>query len=651
MLETLRAQILNFSNFDVSNFKEYKEYGIIFVLFLLTLLFGGFFYRRLKKKAIPSSEPKADYLYMNSMVKETKNDFSHLFKTKNGFLEKKIAHNIQELAVFLEVKANQIELQRENFNLEEFISEISKKLSIKDKELNIVTNSDVSYSIITDKHILEAIFTLLSLLQFKEHNLKHAHINLLLQTKEKKLILAIDEGLSFNKHMQKVLEDSTLTPYYNPREDFYYGIYLFLLNKFVSELSGVMTINIIDKIYTVTIELPIAIEEQEGRNSLLIPKETKKELKALVVCDDKTLAQSIAHFLELYNVKVDVINKNKTLQITDFKNYDILFTNKNFLNSVFSEYLLSIKKQHPIKTVVVESPEEKNKYKENLVDFVLKKPIVQSKIYSIILELFKDSQKELFLDNSASSFSSAPALYSTQTVKKEKSSNRKKRVLIADDNIINRNILKAMIENYGVEVITVTNGEDVLSELEKGTEVDLIILDSIMPKLDGYETIKKIRAKEQFNTLPVIIHSSFSLNGKTSSIEDIFKLGFDSYLPKPFTTEKLESILLRYLHVQPKVKKKEKVSKQDYEEFIAIYGHSDKMLEKYVKEESYKQLESLLEDLKNIAQKIKKEELYHEVLKLQKSLKERGKITLDSITPLVNIINKSKYEVLKELEY
>ncbi len=638
------SPIYGFS-FDINNISFNNiDNTILYILYiavaLIVLLLILLFYKKSRSKRV-NRVTQADFFYLKNVNNTLLKEFFELTKTLTpNPAVKNILNRLKEMDIFLSVQTDSIRVQRGNFNLEEFINQISQELSTKEKNLNIITNSNLSYSVITDKHILEAIITLLAFLQFQEHNLKNAYIRVDLYPKEKKLTLKIDEGLSFNKYMQKVLEDAKLTPFYNEKENFYYGLYLFLVNKLVAELNGVLRINILDKVYTLAIELPVSIERKEGRTNFLIHQKSPKEIKALIICDDESLANSVAHFLTLYDINTDIITDNKIIQLPSFLEYDLLISNKKFLNTIFADYLINIKKHHLIKVVAIEDLDDDIEYKEDLVDIKIQKPIVQSKIYAIVVDLLQALEK------------SNNETLQQQIVLNKKKRRKDKKVLVADDNVINRNLLKVMIENYGLEVITVSNGQEVLEVLEKEKDnIGLVIVDSIMPKLDAYETVQKIREKEEFNAIPVVIHSSFSLNGAKNSIDDIFKLGFDSYLPKPFTVDKLESILRRYLHVKALVLDKKEINTQEYEEFIAIYGNSDKMIEKYIKEGNINQLKVLLDDLKNIAQKIKKEKLYNEVVSLQEYIKTNQTVTLDTVTPLIRELTIAKYEVIKSLEY
>jgi two-component system KDP operon response regulator KdpE len=106
------------------------------------------------------------------------------------------------------------------------------------------------------------------------------------------------------------------------------------------------------------------------------------------------------------------------------------------------------------------------------------------------------------------------------------------RVLVVDDEERILNFLSYKLKASGFSVITANNGKAGL-ELTQAQEPDLVVLDVVMPELDGFETLKQLRS---FSSIPVII-----LSAKESSGDKIkgLSLGADDYLPKPFDPDEL----------------------------------------------------------------------------------------------------------------
>jgi CheY-like chemotaxis protein len=621
---------------------------IVAILLFLYIVYKFIFRKKSNKKRVNSQKNVDEHLYLQDIVVSALNEYKSInsceVKDKNA-IEKDIINKLTEANIYLNTVTNKINTKVENFDLEEFIKEINYTFYDKKthKEFNIITNSNISYSIITDKSLLKDIFTLLALLQFKEHNLKNATANIELNRKSKLLRIMVKQGLDYNVNIQKALNNN-LNPIYNSEKKRYYGIYLYLINKLVNSLGGVVKIDILKNIYTLDISIPINIEHLENRANLLLPKEFKNDKKALIICEDDNLSSSIESFLSVYHISCDIITDNKIVQMPNFSDYDILITNSALLISMISDYLISIKSNHNLKIVSIESKDKRYNYQNGLVDFRLDKPILQSKVYKMILHIFHDeiiktSEPKEIKNNS---IIDAKNLKNSKIVKHN-------RVLVADDDRVNLHLLVKMIEQFNVDVVTAKDGQEALDILEKDKNFDLIILDSIMPRLSAHEAIKKIRAKEEYNSIPVIIHSSFSM--KEHSIDTIFKLGFDSYLPKPFNMEKLQSILQRYLQIDKLAIKNEKIDRTKYyEEFLAIYGNSDKLVEKFASENQKSQLQSLLRDLKNISIKIDNQELAKSVVIMQDRLKSSDDINSDLIYNLVNKIKESKSRILSKID-
>lgn len=112
------------------------------------------------------------------------------------------------------------------------------------------------------------------------------------------------------------------------------------------------------------------------------------------------------------------------------------------------------------------------------------------------------------------------------------------KILIAEDQRINQRVLETQLDFLGYESVIAENGLVVLELLEK-QKFDLILMDCIMPGLDGYETTKKIRSKknERYSTIPIV-----ALTGNHLKEERLhcFTVGMDGYLEKPVQIDDLK---------------------------------------------------------------------------------------------------------------
>jgi two-component system, OmpR family, alkaline phosphatase synthesis response regulator PhoP len=111
----------------------------------------------------------------------------------------------------------------------------------------------------------------------------------------------------------------------------------------------------------------------------------------------------------------------------------------------------------------------------------------------------------------------------------------KGRILVVDDEIYIVHILDFSLGMEGYEVITALDGEQAL-EKARADKPDLIVLDIMMPKLDGYETCKILKAEPETKDIPVIL---LSAKGRNVDQKIGFEVGADDYITKPFSPRKL----------------------------------------------------------------------------------------------------------------
>jgi CheY-like chemotaxis protein len=123
-----------------------------------------------------------------------------------------------------------------------------------------------------------------------------------------------------------------------------------------------------------------------------------------------------------------------------------------------------------------------------------------------------------------------------------------KTVLIAEDNPVNRELLRELLEIRGYAVIETSNGQEALEQLQK-VQPDILLLDLNMPVLDGFGAIERIRKDPGFSGLPVLAVTAYAMRGDR---EKILSAGFDGYLSKPidpiFLQQELQRLLMKETH-------------------------------------------------------------------------------------------------------
>ena len=119
-----------------------------------------------------------------------------------------------------------------------------------------------------------------------------------------------------------------------------------------------------------------------------------------------------------------------------------------------------------------------------------------------------------------------------------------KKVLVVDDDIRNIFALTGLLEVYDVQVVYNTSGKEAIERLKKEDDVDLVLMDIMMPEMNGYETMEKIRKEENKTNLPIIALTAKSMRGDR---EKCIKAGANEYLSKPLNKDKLLSVLRVWL--------------------------------------------------------------------------------------------------------
>ncbi len=288
-----------------------------------------------------------------------------------------------------------------------------------------------------------------------------------------------------------------------------------------------------DQIKGVILKLKQTIEQNSTSILLYTNNEYNKAYKELLEC-----LGSEMFFVE---------NPDEILNVAIAKSINILILARQFeVNELITllEALYNCEKIDKLIIIIAGFDLVANTFNENELEDLAAK-------YSdkIILKLAKS--KEYLLDLTALFLHKAEASLpnvNRQMLEESKKADpilSNKTVLIVDDDIRNIYAITAILEKYHMNILSAENGYNGIEILKNQDNIDIVLMDIMMPELDGYKTIKKIRELEKFHDLPIIALTAKAMKGDKEKCLDA---GASDYIAKPVDIELLLSLLRVWLY-------------------------------------------------------------------------------------------------------
>jgi CheY-like chemotaxis protein len=120
-----------------------------------------------------------------------------------------------------------------------------------------------------------------------------------------------------------------------------------------------------------------------------------------------------------------------------------------------------------------------------------------------------------------------------------------KRALVVDDDVRNIFALSSLLERHKMHVLTATTGQEAIEVVRGTPDLALVLMDIMMPEMDGYETMQRIREEPRFRLLPIIALTAKAMKGDR---EKCLEAGASDYIAKPVNNEQLLALLRLWLH-------------------------------------------------------------------------------------------------------
>ncbi|MCX6224169.1 MAG: response regulator [Bacteroidia bacterium] len=282
-------------------------------------------------------------------------------------------------------------------------------------------------------------------------------------------------------------------------------------------------------------EINEAFDKIEG----LISKPLKK---LLVVEDDEAMRLSINELIGEENIRIVSARKGQeALDLLKNEIFDAMILDLGLEDMTGYDLLQKIGKRNdahkmPViiytgKELTREEEEKLQSYSDRIIIKGVKSPerlLAETTLFLHQVEANLPADKQKMLRN----------LHPKEDVMKDKS------ILIVDDDMRNVFALTSLLEDLGLKILIGKNGRDGINKL-KANNVDLILMDIMMPEMNGYEAMEEIRKDQQFRKLPIIALTAKAMPGDR---EKCIHAGATDYLTKPIDSEKLISMLRVWLY-------------------------------------------------------------------------------------------------------
>ena len=294
---------------------------------------------------------------------------------------------------------------------------------------------------------------------------------------------------------------------------------------------------------------------------------TDKELTFLIVDDDELTVKELNSLLKKVVPNAKILKAGNGKEALDWLNknkIDLIFLDISMPVMDGYEFLKYLKENNISANVIIITstdvqPELIEEYSDYIKSIFIKGKDTRSYLESIIqkIVLKNDYKTTLNLpeqEDTTDSFLSFADIQKPEEEKEEPEAERdeKIRILLVEDNIANRYLVKEVLKKYrGVGVDEASNGLEALDILEKKS-YDLILLDLQMPKMDGYETLMHIKQNKKLKNIPVIAFTAMAFK---KEIDKLKEMGFCDVILKPIN---MKSFLDKIKSVLPNFEKLEK---------------------------------------------------------------------------------------------
>lgn len=468
----------------------------------------------------------------NLLYNTSLNEKQHDYTDKIAQAAYNLLGIINDILDFSKIEAGKLSLEEVRFNLDTILENISNIIGIraKDKNLELIIKKDKHLPVIFFGDPLRIEQILLNLANNAVKFTEEGEVSLSIKVLDKEpdsitLEFSVkDTGIGMtSEEVEKIFSPFTQSDASTTRKYGGTGLGLSISRKLVEMMNG----NIFAKCeknkgctFIFTLKLKYDAESQE-----LYSKGNfgPKKIRVLLVDDHKTALEVLETYMSDFDISYDSVQSGEeALNYIDNTEYDLVLLDWKLegINGIETARLIKQKKSPSPKIILISAYGKDDILEASEIlrlDGFLTKPVSESSLFNAIQDVFGNNLKNI----------NRPS----ENYKIKQNFLNGKNILVVEDNILNQQLARELLENAGAYVTISNNGLDALNHISVvGSVYDIIFMDLQMPLMDGYEATRQIRQNKNFKSIPIIAMTADVMPGiQTQCIE----AGMNDYISKP----------------------------------------------------------------------------------------------------------------------
>ncbi len=469
----------------------------------------------------------------NHLVSKTQlSELQRNYVDKTNLSAQNLIGLVNDILDFSKIEANKITLENKIFDLYEIINNVSSIISMDlyEKKLKLCFNldHDLPYRLVGDASRLSQVLLNLINNAIKYSNHGEIVVNLSLESKDAHHIwlkfVIEDRGIGISREQQEKLFNAFYqADMSTTRKNQGTGLGLAISKNLIDLMGGTIYVKSelgegSQFVFTARFEYEQEFMKEDIERTLL------SSLKVLLVCNNQSMASIMASIFTELDVNIQLFNPismARSISPLDNNDYDLLLIDWKLF--VIDEIQSKCQKRAPYTMIISDSREYELEALEGSkqVDGIIYYPIGKEQLYQKLNRKNENNEPKI--------------------VKRDPLENRK--ILLVEDNEINQELSKAILEEYGMIIHIAENGAMALNMVMED-KYDLILMDLQMPIMDGFEATIRIREMDEFQDIPIIAMSAHAIKGIKEQVKEA---GMNDYISKPFEISKMIATLRQWL--------------------------------------------------------------------------------------------------------